>query len=172
MEEKFTFFWRHRLSQWHMVDFIDISTNTKFNCAEQYMMYHKALLFNDQESAAKILAAAHPRDQQALGRNVAGFDKNVWDLYARDIVYNGNYYRFMQNRDQYDLLLSTQGTTLVEASPEDTIWGIGLGKDDPRCLDRKLWRGTNWLGETLTKLRDDFIAGQANPIEINRISGI
>jgi hypothetical protein len=83
-----------------------------------------------------------------------GFDEPVWVLFRESIVFAGNYARFSQNPEQRELLFSTRGTTLVEASPHDRVWGIGLSVDDPRALDRSQWLGLNLLGETLTRVRE------------------
>ena len=157
MSEKFTFFWGGPFSQWQKAGFTE--NDVEFNCAEQYMMYHKAVLFNDMETAQEILKKSNPRDQKALGRQVKNFNKEKWDQYAKKIVYKGNYLKFSQNPELLNTLLETVGTTLVEASPHDTIWGIGLAEDAPEASKRAKWRGTNWLGEVLTILRDDFHRG-------------
>src|SRR4051794_7052438 len=128
-----------------------------FTHAEQYMMYAKALLFGDRNAADRILAAETPREQQAIGREVRGFDESVWVLFREGIVYAGNYARFSQNADQRELLFSTRGTTLVEASPHDRVWGIGLAADDPRAQDRSQWLGLNLLGEALTQVREALL---------------
>jgi len=134
MPEAFAFFWKHRLSQWHRAPFV--VGGVTFHYAEQYMMYAKALLFRDREAADRILAADTPREHQAIGREVRGFDESVWVLFREGIVFTGNYARFRQNAEQRELLFSTRGTTLVEASPHDRVWGIGLATDDPRARDR------------------------------------
>src|SRR5690349_8988998 len=82
------------------------------------------------------------------------------DAVAREIVFRGNRAKFTTHRDLLALLLETHGSTLVEASPLDTIWGIGLAADDPSASDRSAWRGTNWLGEVLTRLRETLLAEQ------------
>ena len=168
-EDRFTFFWHGPFSQWHTCRFrADLlegecprsyakPQNTfldGYNCAEQYMMERKALLFRDFEMATRIRFAATPREQKALGRKVRDFDAAKWNAAARDIVFRGNWAKFTQNDGLREELLATRGTTLVEASPVDTIWGIGLAKDDPRAQDRATWLGTNWLGEVLTAVRD------------------
>lgn len=153
--EKFTFFWKSPLGQWNKSPFID-ENGIQYSCAEQYMMYNKAILFGDLETAQKIMNTTSPKEQQALGRIVKNFDKDIWDLNAKSIVIKGNILKFSQNPKQKELLMSTEGTILVEASPFDKIWGIGLAEDDPRIFDRTQWQGTNWLGECLTIVRTYF----------------
>lgn len=159
--EKFTFFWRTQspFSQWHPSRFI--VGGIEFNCAEQYMMYMKAKLFGDEEMAQKILKAKSPVQQKALGRNVRHFDQEKWESNCRKIVYDGNYAKFTQNEELKQLLVKTKGTTLVEASPTDRIWGVGLAEEDPRIRDRRTWRGKNWLGEIITQVREDLCKGEA-----------
>ena len=121
------------------------------------MMYAKARQFGDMEVANKILLTQDPMEQKRLGRQVKGFDKEVWDGRARHTVYVGSKERFTQNEFAYDVLIDTQGTELVEAAPRDAIWGVGLSENDPRIDDPRNWKGTNWLGQVLTKLRNDLI---------------
>ncbi|SIS88445.1 NADAR family protein [Insolitispirillum peregrinum] len=156
MSETFTFFWSGPFSQWHPCSFSE--GDVPYACAEQYMMAKKALLFGDLEIHAQIMAAPTPRKQKALGRKIQGFQAEVWQRVARAIVYQGNYYKFTQDPELRAVLLATAGTTLVEASPEDRIWGIGLAEDNPAALDRSTWQGSNWLGECLTDLRGDLLA--------------
>lgn len=152
-DEEFFFFWHGPFSQWHKVSFtVD---GIKYNCAEQYMMAEKARFFNDTASLKAIMNATDPADQKRLGRGVKGFIKDKWDAVARDIVFKGNHAKFRQNKELREALFSTEGT-LVEASPYDQIWGIGLKMNDERAMSRKTWRGKNWLGETLTKVRDEL----------------
>lgn len=153
--EKFTFFWSGTFSQWHPSPFqID---NLWYNCAEQYMMAEKARLFKDDETLNKIMNTVMPDDQKRYGRMVKDFDQKTWSEHAKDIVFHGSYAKYTQNEDMKDELLATAGTTLVEASPEDTVWGIGLKKDNPAAQDRATWKGANWLGEVLTKVRNILI---------------
>lgn len=152
--EQFTFFWQGPLSQWHPSHFV--VNKVVYSCAEQYMMASKARLFDDRRSLALIMETTSPRDQKKLGRGVQGFDSGRWDAVARDFVYVGNKAKFTQNVALWEKLRATKGT-LVEASPYDKIWGVGLHADDPRILRRETWQGKNWLGETLTRLRDDLI---------------
>lgn len=155
--EEYTFFYRTKsvFSQWHPCTFkIDGIT---FNCAEQWMMYAKALLFDDRETAQAILETQNPREQKRLGRKIKNFDQNLWDSKGKEIVYKGNYAKFSQDENMKKQLLSTAGTLLVEASPTDNIWGIGLSETDPRRYDKNQWQGTNFLGEVLTRVREDLI---------------
>lgn len=157
--EKFTFFYRTEspFSQWHPADF-EIG-GVHYNCAEQYMMYRKAILFGDMEAAGKIQSALTPREQKEHGRHVRSFDKTLWEAHCKQFVYEANHAKFTQNPHLLKMLLATKGTTLVEASPTDRIWGVGLEEHDPRIKSRATWRGSNWLGEILTKLREDLLAG-------------
>lgn len=175
MTEKFTFFWSGIYSQWHpamiclsddqwpkfMKSYASIGsfdeTKYYFNCNEQYMMARKAWLFYDEAMLWKIMAAVDPADQKRFGRMVSGFDKDKWEQIARDVVFKANWAKFTQHPDLKEQLLKTVGTTIVEASPTDTIWGIGLSKDDPRAQNRATWRGTNWLGEAIMQVRDKLL---------------
>jgi ribA/ribD-fused uncharacterized protein len=151
-----TFFYTEAspFSQWHRCRFV--VAGVTYTCAEQYMMHGKATLFGDAAVAAEILAAAHPREHKALGRKVANFNDAVWKRERERIVRDGNRAKFGQNADLRAALLATRGTTLVEASPRDTIWGIGLAAADPRANDPATWRGQNLLGKILTELRDEL----------------
>jgi ribA/ribD-fused uncharacterized protein len=141
-------------SQWYPVNFT--IQGRKFNCAEQWMMYSKAVLFRDQKAADAIMDTKLPRVQKALGRKVRGFDQARWDRYAKEIVYQGNWAKFSQNPDLQDQFLATEGP-LGEASPYDAVWGIGLARDDPLIKDQRNW-GHNFLGQILTLLRDHMKA--------------
>ena len=162
MRERFTFFWSGPFSQWHPSPFM--ADGRHYACAEQYMMSGKARLFGDVEMVVRIMADPEPAKHQRLGRLVKGFVQEVWDDKARGIVYLGNWAKFSQNPDLGALLKATVGTTLVEASRSDCIWGIGLGVEDPEAQDRRNWRGTNWLGQVLTDVREDLFQGKPRVI--------
>jgi hypothetical protein len=156
-QRRFTFFWQSEspFSQWHPAEFV--VEGKRFVCAEQYMMHGKAVLFGDLEVARRILASASPKTQKALGRKVRGFDERLWRRERERIVYEGNHAKFTQNEALLKALLATAGTELVEASPTDRIWGVGLSEEDPRILNPALWRGENLLGKVLTRLREDLL---------------
>ncbi|SDD41684.1 NADAR family protein [Williamwhitmania taraxaci] len=158
--ESYYYFWetKHPFSQWHKCSF-ELEGKI-FNSAEQYMMYGKAMLFRDNNTAIKILQTNNVREQKQLGRQVENFDKEIWDLNAPTIVYQGNKAKFKQNDEFLDLLLSTKGKTIVEASPDDNIWGIGLTEKQEDAKSIFTWKGTNWLGIVLTELREEFIGNK------------
>ncbi len=161
--ERFTLFWNGPFSQWEPSLF-QIG-GLSFTHAEQFMMHAKALLFGDRVRAAGILTAATPKEMKVLGREVEGFDPGVWELFREGVVYTGSHAKFTQNPDMCAALLATRGTTLVEASPYDKVWGIGLAEDDPRARDRSQWQGLNLLGRVLTRVREAiaFERGDAAP---------
>lgn len=154
---EFHFFWSGPFSQWAIrPTTID---GVKFNCCEQYMMAEKARLFSDSYVLSEVMRASDPAVQKVWGRRVQNFDKAQWDKVARHVVFKANYAKFTQHPDLLKKLAETGEKVIVEASPEDTIWGIGLSAKDPRAQDPAQWRGTNWLGEAImqvrTKLREE-----------------
>ena len=156
----FIFFWKEEsvFSQWHLRNMkVDGIT---FTCCEQYMMYQKAKLFNDDEVAKQIIRTTSQKTMKSLGRKVKNFDTTIWEQNRERIVYEGNYAKFTQHDDLRKTLLENTTSEYVEASPYDNIWGIGLEKTDPRAKDRSKWLGLNLLGRILTQLRDDLLAEQ------------
>ena len=141
MQPDYLFFWGHKarpgdlgkhvLSQWWPAGFA--MDGESYPTAEHYMMAEKARLFGDAETRSKILEAPDPGKAKALGRQVRGFDAAVWDRECFDIVVRGNVAKFGQNEPLRHYLLETGDKVLVEASPVDRIWGIGLAADDPRA---------------------------------------
>ncbi|MBB4861207.1 ribA/ribD-fused uncharacterized protein [Pseudomonas nitritireducens] len=152
----FTFFFTadDPFSNWYKRDFY--VRDVKFPNGECAMMYSKAMLFGDKEVAAKILAAKTAKEQKALGRTCK-FDQAIWDARCVPMMTAILYHKFTQHKDLETLLLSTAGTELVEASPYDKIWGIGLSEDDPRSLDKSQWRGKNLLGQVLMNVRQRIL---------------
>jgi ribA/ribD-fused uncharacterized protein len=126
------------------------------------MMHQKALLFGDLEVASQILAATSPSQQLDLGRSVKNFSPEEWEKQRIRIVRDGNIAKFSQNEWMKQELFATYGTTLVQASPNDRIWGVGRSFMDRKIRDRKNWQGLNLLGEILTEVRDELIARESN----------
>ena len=158
---EFVFFWgtEHCLSQWHPSSFTD--DEHTFATAEHYMMWRKAILFHDPGTAERILAADHPRVARDLGRRVKNFDQATWEANRSRIVVDGNALKFAQHAELTTFLLGTGDRVLVEASPLDRIWGIGLREDDPRASDPAQWQGLNLLGFALGDVRDILRARNA-----------
>jgi ribA/ribD-fused uncharacterized protein len=159
---KFLFFWGHRpqrdgsigagcLSQWWPVDFE--TEGERFASAEHYMMWRKALLFDDAEAAARVLAAGHPQQAKAIGREVRGFDDATWVAHRSAIVEAASVAKFGQHADLCAYLVGTGDRVLVEASPRDRVWGIGMGASNPDAADPAKWRGLNLLGFALMAAR-------------------
>ncbi len=169
-QPKYLLFWGHQpppaggvgkgcLSQWWPVRFtVD---GVSYDTAEHYMMAAKARLAGDAETVAKILAAPHPGAAKALGREVRGFDEQLWARHRFGVVVAGNLAKFGQHRQLRDFLAGTGSRVLVEASPRDNIWGIGLAADDERAGSPEHWPGLNLLGFALMEVRHQLRAEQA-----------
>lgn len=156
IKDNYVLFWNGHFSNWYPVSFT--LNNMQFNCSEQYMMYMKAKTFNDQVSADKIMEAINPGVQKKLGKTVANFNNDEWDKVKEQIVYDACLAKYEQNKEIHDLLLDTKDLILVEASPYDKIWGIGLAEDDARATDESQWQGQNLLGIALMKVRSTLQA--------------
>jgi len=117
------------------------------------MMYSKALLFQDSNTAKLILKSSLPYDQKTLGRQVKNYDESTWNLFREGIVFSANYAKFYQNEDLKASLIKTKDTIMAEASVKDKVWGIGLSEDDPKAQKIHLWKGQNLLGLALMKVR-------------------
>ena len=147
----FVLFWGGPFSQWypHKME-ID---GVEYNCCEQYMMAEKARLFGDTEALEAIMKTKDPKKQKAYGRGVKNFNPHMWDLISRNVVFRGNLAKF-QDPELKEYLFGFGNEEIVEASPYDKVWGIGLSEDDPDALDKSKWQGTNWLGEAIMQVRE------------------
>lgn len=161
----FQFFWGHKcskdgvvnhscLSQWYMCDF-KVNAET-FCCMEQYMMFRKAWLFQDEDMAKEIKKCNDPSKIKSLGRKISNFDEKKWSEHKYEIVIEGNYYKFIQNKKLLNFLFSTKDMVLVEASPFDTIWGIGMSTENDESKDPEKWNGENLLGFALMEVRNSI----------------
>jgi ribA/ribD-fused uncharacterized protein len=152
---KYIFFWSADgangiYSQWHKSQFKE--NGKTFMYAETYMMYHKALLFNDEKTATRILISKSPAQIKMLGQLVKNFDEEKWDAVKKNIVINANYLKFTQNENLKTAILRTDPESkFVEASPYDRIWGIGFNERDALC-NKANW-GQNLLGDALNEVR-------------------
>jgi ribA/ribD-fused uncharacterized protein len=122
--------------------------------AEHFMMAEKARLFDDQRTLQQVLVAPTPNDAKALGRRVAGYDDARWAAHRFDAVVHGNLAKFSQSKRLRSFLVGTAPAVLVEASPVDAVWGIGMAANDPRANDPRQWQGPNLLGFALMVVRD------------------
>ena len=166
---KYLWFWGHQpskdgtitascFSQW-WESALTVEGET-FATAEHWMMAGKARLFEDEAKRQQILKARTPGEAKRLGREISGFDQQVWEAERFALVCEGNWHKFSQDPALKTYLLSTQSRVLVEASPVDPIWGIGLAKDDPNAAVPVNWQGLNLLGFALMEVRDRIAAGQ------------
>lgn len=164
-ESKFLFFWGHQpskdatitktcFSQWWISPFI--VDGITYKTAEHWMMAKKAELFNDNEILEKIIQVNSPAEAKKLGREVRNYDDALWLANRYEIVKQGNFYKFSQNSDLKEFLMNTKERVLVEASPVDAIWGIGMAGDHKDVLNPEKWRGLNLLGFALMEVRDEL----------------
>ncbi|WP_286251803.1 NADAR family protein [Streptomyces graminofaciens] len=163
---KYLHFWGHRprpdgqvgascLSQWWPSPFtVD---GVRYATAEHWMMASKARLFGDEEAAEKAVAASSPALAKKVGRLVRDFDESIWERERFGIVVEGSVHKFGAHEDLRAFLLGTGRRVLVEASPVDRVWGIGLAKDDERAYDPARWRGPNLLGFALMEARERLL---------------
>lgn len=157
----YIYFWGHEtsksyvgkecLSQWYPARFT--ADGWEYFNTEQYMMAEKARLFNDEESWKNIYFETDPKIIKKLGRTVKNFDSDLWDSKKYDIVVEGNYRKFSQNNRLKNYLLGTNNSILVEASPYDKIWGVGLSEHNHNIKDPSKWKGLNLLGKALMEVR-------------------
>ncbi|PZT76998.1 MULTISPECIES: NADAR family protein [unclassified Streptomyces] len=162
---KYLHFWGHRprpdgsigascLSQWWPSPFtVD---GVGYASAEHWMMAGKARLFGDAEAEELAVAAKSPAQAKKAGRLVRDFDDAVWQRERFALVTAGSVHKFRQNAELGAFLRGTGDRVLVEASPMDRIWGIGLAADDPRAQDPAAWRGLNLLGFALMAARAEL----------------
>lgn len=162
---KYLLFWGHQpaqdgritkacFSQWWVAEFV--VEGCTYRSAEHWMMAEKARLFLDESTRQRILAAPSPAEAKKLGREVQGFEAGLWEANKYQIVKAGNRHKFSQHPALAEFLGSTTGRVLVEASPVDPVWGIGLAADHPDAENPAAWRGGNLLGFALMEVRDEL----------------
>ncbi len=165
LENKFLFFWGHQpsndgtitktcFSQWWESSFL--VEGIEYKSAEHWMMAKKAELFNDKENLKQIIQCKTPAEAKKLGREVRNYNDTIWLEKRFDIVKNGNHHKFSQNKDLLEFLLNTNERIIVEASPVDPIWGIGMASDDKDINNPEKWKGLNLLGFALMEVRDEL----------------
>ncbi|MBO5521554.1 MAG: DUF1768 domain-containing protein [Eubacterium sp.] len=155
----YTFFWNDDeengvFSNWYHSPFV--VDDFVYQHVEQYMMAQKAKVFHDAATFTKILKTDKPGKCKKLGRKVTPFDSGKWDAVRYEIVKAGNRAKYEQNPELKEALLKTGNSLLAEASPKDTIWGIGLDREAAIQTDPQNWPGQNLMGKILTELREEF----------------
>jgi ribA/ribD-fused uncharacterized protein len=176
---KYVFFWGHQpsksgvtascFSQWYGARFV-VDGQT-YPTAEHFMMAEKAALFGDQETRQQVFQAPNPGAAKALGRQVRGFNEAEWVDNRFSIVVRANKAKFSQNAELQQFLMQTGSRILVEASPVDRIWGIGLAGDDEKSKNPNLWRGLNLLGFALMQVREAIGTQQQATAKAKQFSG-
>ena len=139
-------------SQWYESPFT--VNGITYKTSEHWMMAHKALLFNDQQKFEEIVACNKPGEAKDLGRQVSNYNDDLWNERKFDIVKEGNIHKFSQHKELGKYLIQTGNRVLVEASPVDVIWGVGLTHDNPAIKNIYSWRGQNLLGFVLMEVRE------------------
>ena len=144
-------------SQWYMINFSEKIKGKKwtYTSAEQYMMAQKALLFGDEHYFTEIMATNDPKKIKQYGRLIKNFDPDVWDEHKFEIVVQGNRLKFGQNPELMERLMKTKKKIIVEASPFDKIWGIGITAAEAIKIPENKWPGENLLGKALMTIRDE-----------------
>ena len=157
---RYVFFWRDYESNGifsRLYSCNIIENNITFSCAEQYLLYHKALLFDDFDTAEKILETKNPYIMQTLGLEITGFNESVWNSTQEEIMYRCLYLKFTQDMNLYKILLKyPRGTTFVEANPYDKINGIGYTEKNA-IYTRSKW-GKNLFGKAIGKVKRDLLS--------------
>lgn len=142
------------LSNWYLSNFkID---STQFSSMEQYMMYKKAIVFNDTKIAKEILETTDVSKIKALGRQVSNYNDTYWNGVRQIIVYKGLLEKFSQNEDLKKKLLDTGDDILAECAVQDKVWGIGISMKDVNRWYMAKWRGENLLGFALMLVREEL----------------
>lgn len=145
----------YEFSQFYRADFWE--SGIKYPTTEHYMMYKKALLFRDKNTATLMRQETAPSKVKKLGRKVKNFEQLTWDENKIQIVFQANLLKFGQNEELLDQLCSTEGAIIAEASASDKVWGIGLRLSDTDATNPDLWNGTNLLGYVLMEVRKELL---------------
>ena len=147
------YFYMGPFSNFYYARFRDPLLNLHFDNTEQAFMFQKAMFFKDEGSADEIMLAESPHQAKELGRKVRFFDAKLWDCVKFGLMVYVNYLKFSQDEGLRKRLEETGDRVLVEVSPSDCIWGIGLQIHDEKIFDEKNWRGQNLLGKALMEVR-------------------
>jgi ribA/ribD-fused uncharacterized protein len=122
------------------------------------MMSKKAEVFEAWDILERIKATDNPREVKELGREIPNFSDKIWDKHKINIVRQANFLKFSQNSDLKEIMINHKDLILVEASPVDRVWGIGLHFSSDLVLNEKNWKGKNLLGECIMYARNKIIS--------------
>jgi ribA/ribD-fused uncharacterized protein len=148
------YFWGSFLSNWIPKDLNIRFENHRFYNSEQLFMYHKAMFFNDPNSASNIIQyGMDPKTAKDLGRTVKNYKEELWKEHRERFMYSAVWHKFNSDPKLLKQLLNTGNKILVEGTPFDPIWGVMIKWDDDRILDEKNWKGQNLLGKVLMRVR-------------------
>ena len=143
------------LSNWYPAEF-DYAGKHFFN-SEQFMMYHKVMMFRKLDLADQIMDTKDPaKCKKIAGQHFPEFDSVLWEKTCKAIVKRGVKAKFAQNEDILETLLATGNALLAECSPYDRKWGIGIDIKDPDRLKIAMWKGSNLLGRILMEVREEL----------------
>jgi len=162
--DKYVFFWGGPFSNWYPCEYEYLGQ--KFNCSEQQFIATKATFFKDDEALKIIMETDDPSVQKRAGRLVKNYDDGEWSrirYLAMELSVLG---KFSQNLDLQRILLQTKDKVIVEASPYDRIFGIGLGVDHPDILDESKWQGENLLGKALMSVREKLLNDLISTLQV------
>jgi len=142
-------------SNWYPAEFDYAGMH--FANSEQFMMYHKVLMFHKYELAEQIMGTGDPaKCKKIAGQKFSEFDPELWEKTCVAIVKRGVKAKFTQNEDILKILLSTGNSLLAECSPFDKKWGIGIDINDPDRFVIARWKGKNLLGRILMTVREEL----------------
>lgn len=144
--ETHIFFWGGVFSNFYPIDGYDCTS-------EKLFMQQKAVVFGDYDTLLKINKSKSPMDCKRLGRKVKGFDLDTWDKCKYAAMLTALDWKYRLCSDFRKALHASKDKILVEASPEDRIWGIGFHEDNAEGNEDD-W-GMNLLGKALMEIRNN-----------------
>ena len=169
---QYTFYFREHsiFSNWNTEHSFELF-DQKFNCGEQAMMWSKAMIFGDKEKAEEIMQETDPREQKKKGKEVSGFDEDIWKGARTPLMYMIFKAKFSQNEEAYGPLIQSKNTIMVEASPYDKIWGCGLSEEKAKRTPESQWPGKNLHGKVMTKYKNDIFNNDVKDFSLDEILG-
>lgn len=151
--DDYIFFWGGILSNFYITPII--IDGILYNSSEQYFMKIKQETFDplNVQLGKDIMKENNPKNIKNFGRNVNNYQEDIWDQMRYNVMYKGVYEKFYQNKNLRDILLETENKILVESSPYDKVWGIGLNENEAKLIHPSKWEGKNLLGKVLMEVR-------------------